>query len=185
MTRHDSETSESVFKAYFYCDFRRPGSEDPVNVIGSLVAQICSQLGSFPAELEAAFAHSSSGGAKRRPEISVLTSTLVVLAKENKIILLIDALDECSKRGDMLTAISNLKEADNIQIFITSRAEPEIPEGLDFFRRLKIESNLQAVDLDIRNYINRRLESDRKLLWLKPALKSDIIESLNKKSQGM
>jgi hypothetical protein len=171
--------------AYFYCDFTKPDFEDPVNIVGSLVGQICSQLGYFPEKLEVAFAHCGSGGQKRRATLAMLMEILVALAAEIKVILLVDALDECDKRGDFLAAIARLKGSDGIKVIITSRGEPEIQQALHFFKELRIENNLQAVDQDIRNYINHRLESDRKLFWLNPGIKSDIIASLNEKSQGM
>lgn len=170
--------------AYFYCDFRRLESQDPVNVVGSLAAQLCSQLGYFPEKLELAFAHCSSGGQKRRPTLPVLMEILVVLALERKLILLVDALDEFVKRDDMLNAIVSLERADNISMLITSRAEPEIQDTLFFFRKLRIESNLQ-VGQDIRRYIEHCLESNRKLLRLNPSVRSDITESLNSMSHGM
>jgi hypothetical protein len=171
--------------AYFYCDFRRPESQAPVNVIGSLVAQLCSKLRHFPDELQQAFVHSSSGGQNRKPSLSILSTKIKLLARNQKIILLVDALDECDQRSDILKAISSLEAADNINILITSRAEVDIQDGLDFFTRLRIESRLSEVDEDIRKYINHRLESDQKLLWLKPSIRSDVMESLNSKSQGM
>lgn len=115
----------------------------------------------------------------------MLMEILVVLAVERKVILLIDALDECDKRGDILAAVASLEKAESIKMLITSRAEPEIQQELHFFAELRLENNLQAVDQDINNYINHRLESDRKLLWLNPGIKSDIIELLKYKSQGM
>jgi predicted lipid carrier protein YhbT len=109
---------------------------------------------------------------------------LVVLALERKLILLVDALDEFVKRDDMLNAIVSLERADNISMLITSRAEPEIQDTLFFFRKLRIESNLQ-VGQDIRRYIEHCLESNRKLLRLNPSVRSDITESLNSMSHGM
>lgn len=156
LTRNVVQVHGEACMAYFYCDFRRSEYQDPVNVIGSLVAQLCSQL-HFPLELQLAFTHSSSGGQKRGPTLSMLTETVNMLAKENKIILLIDALDECDKRDNILNAISSLKGADNINLLITSRTELDIQEGLYFFNLLRIESNLDAVDEDIRSYISHRL----------------------------
>ena len=184
-TQNAKEVSNEACMAYFYCDFRRPESQDPVNVIGSLVAQLCSQMRYFPKKLELAFAHCSSGGQKRRLTLPVLMEILVVLSVERKFILLVDALDECDKRGDMLNTIVSLKQAVNINMLITSRAEPEIQDTLFFFRKLCIESNLQEVGQDIRRYIEHCLESDRKLLWLNPSVRSDIANSLNSRSHGM
>jgi hypothetical protein len=156
-------------------------------VIGSLVAQLCSQFGWYPEELELAFDHSSNiAGQKRRPSFSVLRDTLLSFAGDNKIILLIDALDECGRRKDVLDFISNLKEATRyINILITSRDESDIQEALHSFTRLRIESRLNDMDRDIRYFINNRLQSDRKLQWLNSSVKADIAGSLNTKSAGM
>lgn len=180
-----SELSGHVQMACFYCDFRRAESRDPVNVVGTLVKQYCSQIGSFPEELELAFTHSNSGAQKRKPTLFTLVETLKMLAKQTRVALLIDALDECDERGDILSAISSLSAADNINILITSRAELDIEEGLQNFTLLRIESKLQAVSEDIRAYISHRLEKDQKLRWLSPSLKSDITELLNSRSHGM
>jgi hypothetical protein len=140
LTRNLSNLSGVAHTAYFYCDFRRSESQDPITVIGSLVAQLCSQFGWYPEELELAFDHSSNiAGQKRRPSFSVLRDTLLSFAGDNKIILLIDALDECGRRKDVLDFISNLKEATRyINILITSRDESDIQEALHSFTRLRI-----------------------------------------------
>jgi hypothetical protein len=101
--------------AYFYCDFTKPEFEDPVNIVGSLVAQLCSQQESFPEKLEVAFAHCSSGGQRRRATLAMLVEILVALAVKTKVILLVDALDECDKRGNILAAVASLEEADGIK----------------------------------------------------------------------
>jgi hypothetical protein len=179
------QACDEACMAYFYCDFRRPEFQDPVNVVGSLVAQLCSQLGYFPDKLETAFAHCSSGGQKRRSTLPLLMEVLAILAVERKVILLVDAIDECNKRGDFFGAISNLEKEDGISMLITSRAEMEIQDALFFFKNLRIESNLQEVGYDISQYIDHRLVSDRKLLWLNPSIRTDIRDLLNSRSHGM
>lgn len=49
------QEKDPVLLAYFYCDFRNLETREPLNLAGSLLAQICLKLQSFPASLEAAF----------------------------------------------------------------------------------------------------------------------------------
>jgi hypothetical protein len=173
--------------AYFYCDFRSDESQKPINVIGSLVAQLCSQLGCYPEELELAYDRSNTmGGQRRRPTLLVLMHTLQSFARDNEIILLIDALDECSNRKDLIDFICKIpEEMRHIKIFITSRDELDIQEAFRPFTRLRIESHLDEIDQDIRYYIDQCFHSDRQLQWLNSSVKIDIASSLNSKSAGM
>jgi hypothetical protein len=156
-------------------------------MVGSLVAQLCSQSGWCPKELELAFDRSSNiAGQKKRPSFSVLQEALQAFATHNKVILLIDALDECDGRKDFLEFISSLaKTMQNVNILVTSRDEPDIREALHCFARLRMESRLEEMNLDIRYYIDSRLQSESKLQWLNSSVKTDIVSLLNSKSAGM
>jgi hypothetical protein len=156
-------------------------------MIGSLVAQLFSQFGWCPEELELAFDRSSNiAGQRRGPSLSVLQQALQAFARNSTVILLIDALDECGSRKDALDFISSLtKTMQNVNVLITSRDELDIREALHSFARLRMESRLEEMNLDIRFYIDSRLQSDSKLQWLNSSVKTDIVSLLNSKSAGM
>jgi hypothetical protein len=161
--------------------------QEPIYVISSLVAQLCSQTQRFPKVLETEFDHhSNSLGQKNKPSFSVLIEALEAFAKESKIILLIDALDESEKCQELLGYLSELQNIKgSINVLVTGRNALHIEEALSSFTRLRLESCETEMDHDILSYIDHRLQFDRKLKWLKPAVRSDIAQILSTKSLGM
>jgi hypothetical protein len=186
LTDSDSNAVEEARVAYFYCDFRKSESQSPVNVLGSLVAQLCAQSGWFSEDLKIEFDCSNSAGQRRRPSFFALRGALQSFSKEGRVILLIDALDECNKRNEVLEFISVVQEAtENINILITSRDEPDIRAALPTFARTRLENWSIEMNRDIRAYLNHRLERDPRLQWLAASVKIDIARSLDAKSAGM
>jgi hypothetical protein len=182
-----SEFIHGGLLAYFYCDFRKSESKDPVNIIGSLVAQLATQLNIFPDELEQAYEQSlSSNGQHTRPTVSILCTALETLAGTRRLILLVDALDECQSPGDLSQTLKSLASTKgNINVFVTSRDEPDISQVLSGSRRISLESHSSEISEDIRSYIGSRLQSENGLLWLSPSVKVDVQSSLNRGSGGM
>lgn len=173
--------------AYFYCDFRRQHFQDPITLIASLAAQLCYQFGWCPTDLELACNQSNNyPGQRKRPSFKNLAKTLQEYARDSKIFLLIDALDECSSRDEVLHFLMDLtKSKQNINVLVTGRDEPNIREELTSVTRLEIETRLHDVESDIQRYIDHRLQSDRKLHWLSASVKSEIGYALRTDSGGM
>lgn len=71
------QSAKSPLTAFFYCDFRRPETQDLLNILGSLVRQICSQLGLCSDELELAFNHSRYS--HKRPTLALLKDLICYL----------------------------------------------------------------------------------------------------------
>jgi hypothetical protein len=178
---------EGAHMGFFYCDFRRPDSQDPVNIIGSLVAQLCCQTGWFPEILQQSFeTKRNSSGQKDRPSFDDLKSGLHSFAKDSRIILLIDAIDECVNREALLNTICDLRnESEKISLLVTSRNESDINEILKCCSRLHLEDHVIEVDRDIGMYIETRLMTDRKLQWLEASMKAEIRTHLKTRSGGM
>jgi hypothetical protein len=159
-------------------------------VLGSLVAQLCAQTGRFPPELESQFDRSncSSAGQRRRPNFTVFRDVLQSLSEDNRLVLLIDALDECDNRDQVLEFISVIQAAvHNISILITSRDEPDIRATLrkDPFVHIRLENRSEEMDRDIQSYLDSRLKTAPNLQRLPSAVKIDIAQSVNAKSAGM
>ncbi|KIV95467.1 hypothetical protein PV10_03121 [Exophiala mesophila] len=174
--------------AFFYCDFRRPKSQDVANLLGSLVAQICSRTNTFPSLLEQAFDQSHSGppGQKKPPTLAVLQSCLESFAAQSDLILLVDAIDECQQRSDVFEFFAALRTScSNVRVLLTSREEAEIESGLHSFDHFRIEGHLNEVNDDVQAYVAHRLSSDRNLQWLNDSIKDEIANQLMRKSAGM
>jgi hypothetical protein len=172
--------------AFFFCDFRTPGSQVALNVIGSLVAQLCTQRGWFPPELESSYNESiNSAGKEIAPGLPILTGALISLAQQSNITLLIDALDECQNSNEITDVLNNIKQEAAIKIFVTGRDETRINSSLGNCIRIRLEARDGEVSEAIRSYIQARLDTEVRLQWLSPSFKENILKTLLSKSGGM
>lgn len=177
-------TQQPALMAFFYCDFRHRESQDHLNVLGSLVAQICSQISHCPDELEIAFNHSRYSD--KRPTAMLLRSILSFISTTRKVLLLIDAVDECNQRQELLSVMTHLQEQNkNISVLLTSRQELDIEDALVSFDHIRIEDWTKEVDDDIKTYIDQRLQADASLLRLKHSVRKEIRTGLHQRSLGM
>jgi hypothetical protein len=182
----NKEKDEEVL-AYFYCDFRKPESQEPINIIGSLVAQTCMHLGFFPQELEDAYAKSmNSSGQMTKPTMAVLEAALKTFSSQRKLLLLVDALDECTNSKAVTQVLNELINHQHfVKLLVTSRDELLIRRQLASASRLLIGSHTPQISVDIGSYIGRRFEIEPGFKWLKPSFKAEIQDSLRSKSGGM
>ena len=186
LTQEVNNGGEGNLTAIFYCDFRRKETQDLVNMIGSLVGQLCYQSGIFPIELEEAFQQVHNTVGHQKPALQLLRQVLEDFASRSHVVLLIDALDECLQRQEAVDFISDLqKTRSSLSILITSRDDVEMQAGLYLFTHMRIEGHLVEVNQDVESYIKYRLWSERRLQWLNDCVKDDIATLLIEKSAGM
>ena len=173
--------------AFFYCDFRKVESRDPLNVMGSIVAQLCSKLEWIPAELENYYEKATSvPGHDRKADLSTLQQALTSIAQEHKVFVLIDALDECDSKENILTVIKDLERQKlRLNILLTSRNERDIQDELQASTRLRIESRLSEMTEDINSYVTSRIDQDRRLRQLNITIRQNIKDVLNSRAKGM
>ncbi|KAH7141831.1 hypothetical protein EDB81DRAFT_607382, partial [Dactylonectria macrodidyma] len=112
--------------AYFHRDFRNPDSRDHLNLVGSLIAQICSQLSCSPKDLEEAFERSRTSGSSssRHTNLHTFSEILMSLTSQHRVAILVDALDECERQLDTLKLVSRLgTQGDPLNLLLSSRNE--------------------------------------------------------------
>jgi hypothetical protein len=149
------------------------------------VAQLCWQL-HYPEDLLLAYKDSLNPGRRRRPSWETLKKALLWFSQNHRILLLIDALDECENREELLRTLCEIRELKtNINILVTSRPEADIEDAFKLAPRLRIEDREVEVNTDIQSYIEHRLESDSNLKKLPTHVKADIKDALINKSAGM
>jgi hypothetical protein len=123
----------------------------------------------------------------RKPNQKELVDALAeAIGQLSKVYVVIDALDECKDREDILRVIRILKDLDrrlpNLSMAVTSRSEPDLVGKLPEFvgDELAIAKNL--VDGDIAFYIQRRFESGDMNDWpedIKTVVKQDLLSKAN------
>lgn len=101
--------------------------------------------------------------------------------------LVLDALDECEKHKRLqLIAILDhvLAEALNpVKIFISSRPDGDIKERLKY--RANIRINATDNQDDISRFVNNEITKHRRWRTMPTQLQTQIVETLQEKSQGM
>jgi len=126
----------------------------------------------------------------QQPMTNELLTTLrqMVQGFEETFIIL-DALDECKDRQELLAGIEKMVgwKTGKLHILVTSRKEKDIEEGLEPLINDKICIQSVLVNDDIRAYVHERIQVDRKLKrWQKkPEVQQEIERTLMSKVDGM
>ena len=94
--------------------------------------------------------------------------------------ILLDALDECSDRTEIMDMIQAMTKWNSLRLLVTSRRERDIEDSLAQYvieeNKICLQSSL--VDQDIQLYVRQRLSQDKRLIkWKKDAHIMSAIES--------
>jgi hypothetical protein len=105
---------------------------------------------------------------------------------ESKYIIL-DALDECADRDDLLTFVSNIADSKlkGLRVMATSRRERDIEEQLRPRADYTVNIQSAVVDEDIRLYVQERLATDSKLKKWPESVRDEITGVMMEKADGM
>jgi hypothetical protein len=153
--------------AYFFFDGRDGQKELQIveSLIRSLIRQFSAQYGGLPATLTKLFHSCHDGGSQ--PTVKSLQATLI---------LILDALDECAERRDLLKWIAEMKK-DRLHLLMTSRPEEEIAMRLRSLNPDHVCMEPKLVTGDIARYIDSILdEEDQWSNVTKAAIKSTLLE---------
>ena len=173
---------------FFYFDFNDTEKQQHEKMLRSLICQ----LSMCCAHLSLQNLYSSCLMGKRQPTGEALSNILrQMMTSLGDIYIIIDALDECVERDELLTDLEEIvswKDA-NLHVLTTSRTEKDIEEVLTPLSNTRIQIDIQSAqtNVDMRTYIYDRLQADRKLKRWKKDLKvqQEIQDTLMSKADGM
>lgn len=123
----------------------------------------------------------------RQPPVKLLEDTLLrLLDSFERVYIIIDSLDECSERKDLIQWIQSISAVSKkLHMMVSSRPEPEIMRGLRSLSHLQeIHVSGQQTETDIRCYIEARLAESDADKWRK-VQKDLIMETLITGADGM
>ena len=142
----------------------------------------------IPNMLNGFFAQSKS----QHPFKEQLLEMLKCLVQEfPHVYIVLDALDECTRRDELLRTLKTLTACDlqNLHLLLTSRRERDIEESLGRLAdgRNFVPLELATVDTDILAYVSQRLAEDVKLAkWnAVPEIRQEIELIISSKANGM
>ncbi|KAL9596235.1 MAG: hypothetical protein Q9219_005946 [cf. Caloplaca sp. 3 TL-2023] len=183
-------TQPNVHVAYFFFDFNDSSKQCVDKMLRSLIAQLWSTRHSSHGPLEILYQKCSQG--TKQPSIKELETALKDLIDSHETtFIVLDALDECENRGELLDFLENAArwKSSKLQVLMTSRSlkdfqdfcEVELGNG----SRLSIDE--PNVNNDIRHHVHGVLQIDRRFKrWRNhPDVQSEIENKLMEKAGGM
>jgi hypothetical protein len=175
---------------YFYFDFNDSQKQDAESMLRSLICQLLRRFTTFPSSHESLFLlHENNRQQSSSDEL--LKSLRQLIQGFAQTFVVLDALDECSQRSELMEILTRMGEwqLPHSHVVVTSRRERDI-EGVMHkisSRRNHICLESKVIDKDIRQYIRQRLSDDTALnKWGKDiALRQEIETALIEGSRGM
>jgi hypothetical protein len=169
--------------AYFYFDFSDAEKQKVTNMLSSIIAQL-SGVPVLPKVVDELYSKYKDGN--QQPSQDDLVETLISIFT-NRTYLILDALDECSERADLLIVLRRIvqvTESLQVNVLVTSREEQDISEALQGVME-SVNLECGGLDADIERHIQKCLENDRE--WRKdpPHVKQEIQDALMKGAHGM
>ncbi len=166
--------------AGIYCSYKSPQTTE--NLLGSLLQQLLLPLKSI-----------SYSDATAMITGNVATSLSEALKRYQNTFIIVDALDECPNRGELLKALRQLLESSHnstggavLHILVTGRDNV----AAETKRELKPDEHLEirSSETDVRNYLKQGLCVQPQLYeWIKdsPEFGSLVVEAITSRVNGM
>lgn len=185
MIQHQESQSDTVV-GYFYFDFNDVEKQSSRKAVRSLLFQFAQQARDGLQNVEQLYQKCGSG--QQQPAEDMIRSLLRdIMGQIDSKYIVLDALDECTDREDLLTFICALVDSKlpGLRILATSRPERDIEERLRPITDHNINIQSAIVDGDIRVYIRDRLATDMKLKKWPPSVQDEITTVMMEKAGGM
>lgn len=185
-----SELGERDKLAYFYCSFSDSESLDPINILGSILAQLCSPeecirgtVGELYEKNTKAFGKPQRLGSEKLVEL-----ILQQINDDHRTLIFLDAINECGSSHAILSNIESLltRSGARIHICLSSINERDIEDHLQKLPNLYVKNlEQQEMTIDINILVCDYLENHSRLKQHSRKLKDEIISALTQGAQGM
>jgi Cdc6-like AAA superfamily ATPase len=186
----ESVTTPDQILLYFYFTFNDTNKQTLENMLRSLVNQLYQRLPGTREPLEQLW-ESNRENKQQLSKTSLRDVLLAMLNKANDVSIALDALDESTTRGDVLSWLLSILEAEfrACRILVTSRREQDIESALQRWMRPEDTISIQQADVkeDIRVYVGHSVRNSEELArWhTRPEVQDEIETELVEKADGM
>jgi hypothetical protein len=172
--------------AYFYFDFNDTAKQQYRNLVCSLITQFSTQCKATPEALETLYSQSQNGQWQSTIK-NLMVALQHILDCFQHVYIILDALDECVERAELLRMIAEIMDwrLDTCHILATSRREREIEDCLQALVSCQINIQSELVAGDIQVHIYDRLQNNPKLKKWPAEIQKEIEITLMKGAHGM
>uniref|UniRef100_A0A0D2YEN9 NACHT domain-containing protein n=1 Tax=Fusarium oxysporum (strain Fo5176) TaxID=660025 RepID=A0A0D2YEN9_FUSOF len=171
----------------FFFDFSDPRKQKLEDLLRSLAVQLYHTGNEAARRLDSLFASHDDG--RRQPDTTALSACVdTMIQTAGKVFIIIDALDECTAREELLQWLKDLASR-KAQLIVTGRPEVEFQSAIprSFGKRNCVQLDNNVVNVDIRSYVEATLEQkpdfvDKKL---SPSILEEIRDKIGDGADGM
>ncbi|KAJ7243017.1 ankyrin repeat-containing domain protein [Mycena rebaudengoi] len=179
----DTLRNRAKYNVFFYFDTNTSDQHTVKQLLCSVVTQL-SVLSPAPDKTLSALWDSYGRGQHFPSNSALVSEALIPILTEFKepVYIVLDALDECSERTELLRVITTILDAKlfNVHLLVTSR--PEVPHGSPLVQRAVAVSLEGCADDDIDLYVTEILSKE--VGWLHER-KEEIRQRLLERGKGM
>ena len=169
--------------AYFYFDFNDSQKRVPVNMLRSILAQLCVHRNVILPAVQKLYSSHEKGAVT--PSMDSLLRVLPsAIGGSQQVFMVLDALDECENREDLFKILAEFLRIPEVNLLLTSRKERDITDVLQTSVELQIHIESQLVDADVEVHVQRCLETDNRLKKWPNSVKEEMNEALIKGAHG-
>ncbi|KAL8695828.1 MAG: hypothetical protein Q9224_003129, partial [Gallowayella concinna] len=181
--------SEDVGLAYFYCDYKEAKSQQPSQLLCTLLAQLARQHKLVFQRLQVFVQERLKENPGSVPTHDELRSNFSAFLEGafKQIILVVDAIDESAKRECMISDLKTFsKHCPFIKILVSSREELDITKAFKSFPHVKITQSDVADDIEsfVKAEVAARIRY-KELTIRRPELQLIVCDKLVNRSEGM
>ncbi|KID83173.1 Ankyrin repeat-containing domain protein [Metarhizium guizhouense ARSEF 977] len=171
--------------AYFYCTLGNASSQEPINVFGSLAAQLSVTMPQILDDIRPIFAKAKRKLYKRPMELPLLGQFIVRHSTgERLVLILVDAINETNKWKEVIRYLLLLSEGSkNIRVLLTTTEDTASLREICPDAQV-VDMDPATVQRDIETYVHKYLEGDEVLSSIDRDLKADITRVLLSTAHG-
>lgn len=171
---------------YFYFDFQSREKQLVQSFWKSIILQLLSQNDQTFDVVERLY-HLNSRGSTSPTLWDLKATARQMLERSASVYLVLDALDECEDRGNLLEGLKDVRtwNQDHVHVLATSRRETDIEDSLGTVATDKISLEECVVDRDILSYVRHQLQHDEKLSKWPENVRKEIELTLLEGAKGM
>ncbi|WKT38187.1 Ankyrin repeat [Fusarium oxysporum f. sp. vasinfectum] len=182
---HASKQTNETAHAFVYCDFRNSDARNLVNILGSLLGQLCTQNGQFPKQLLNTYKSSTETGEFKGPTKETICEAIKQISAKRRTFLFIDGLDEADDSKSLAHHLLSLTRSTCwVVVLVTSRNEVGIQRVFSDIHHICLEHHVSEIDQDIERLMSSRLSGDAELGWLPSETQHLVSTSLLAKCTG-
>ncbi|KAJ6077324.1 uncharacterized protein N7446_000260 [Penicillium canescens] len=177
-----STHAQGVAFGYFYCSFGDVASQDPKNILGSLLAQLSESNPSILESIWPFYEAKMNPIAGRYPvDIADIEDAIIEhMSGDQPVVLLVDALNEsCQSENIKRSLIRMLSKLPNLRVLLTGTTDMFSCEHARI-----ININVTGITDDIDTFIRFTLQEDGMLKKLNSKLKDQIWETISQGADG-